>query len=258
MTKTEPSTLTLCQFLSRYSATLLGAGATCIRLSKNAGRIAEAFGRQIQITIMPRHVQITLLDSGATTPTTSTEAVASRPISFNINTRLSLLSWQVRDKRLTFDEMVRRYNAAIGSDNQSRWVVLMLASVANAAFCRLFGGDLIAMAIVFAATCAGYHLKQELLGRQVDIRITFFVCAFLSSVLASADSLFALGSTPEVALGTSVLYLVPGIPFLNSFSDMLYRHYICSFCRFTDAAILTCCLSGGLCTGMFLMGTGMF
>ncbi|MDE6344424.1 MAG: threonine/serine exporter family protein, partial [Muribaculaceae bacterium] len=63
---------------------------------------------------------------------------------------------------------------------------------------------------------------------------------------------------PSIALGTSVLYLVPGIPFLNSFSDMIYRHYFCAFCRFTDAVVLTCCLSIGLCAGMMLMNVGMF
>ena len=258
MTKTEPSAVTLCNFLSRYSATLLGAGATCIRLTKNAERIAEAYGRRIQITIMPRYVQVALHGGDDTAVTVSTEPVPEAPISFNINARLSILSWQVHDNGLAFDEMVNRFNAAVRPDCQNSPTVMMLASIANASFCRLFGGDATAMLIVFIATCAGYHLKQELLKHRVDTRITFIICAFLSSVIASADSLFALGTAPEVALGTSVLYLVPGIPFLNSFSDMLYRHYICSLCRFADAVILTCCLSAGLCAGMFLMGTGMF
>ena len=61
-----------------------------------------------------------------------------------------------------------------------------------------------------------------------------------------------------MALGTSILYLVPGIPFLNSFSDMICRHYVCALGRFMDAVILTCCLSAGLCAGMALMDAGMF
>ncbi len=83
-------------------------------------------------------------------------------------------------------------------------------------------------------------------------------CAFVSSVLAAAGYLFSLGGTPDVAMATSVLYLVPGIPFLNAFSDMVDGHYICFFSRMTDAAILTCCLSAGLCLGMKLMNVGMF
>ena len=70
--------------------------------------------------------------------------------------------------------------------------------------------------------------------------------------------LFGLGSTPGIAIGSSVLYLVPGIPFLNSFSDLLNHHYICAFSRFMDAVVLTCCLSLGLCAGMAMMQVGMF
>ena len=114
------------------------------------------------------------------------------------------------------------------------------------------------MAVVLAATMAGYYIKQLMLGRHIDLRLTVIVCAFVSSVISAADSLFSLGTTPAIALGTSVLYLVPGIPFLNSFSDLLYRHYICAFSRFVDAVVLTCCLSAGLCAGMAAMNSGMF
>ena len=37
----------------------------------------------------------------------------------------------------------------------------------------------------------------------------------------------SLGSTPDIAIATSILYLVPGIPFLNGFSDMIAGHYTC-------------------------------
>ncbi len=97
-----------------------------------------------------------------------------------------------------------------------------------------------------------------MLSRKTDTRIVFIICAFVSSVLACADSLFSIGKTPQVAVATSVLYLVPGIPLLNSFSDMIDRHYICFFSRMTDALILICCLSIGLCAGMWIMNIGMF
>ncbi|MDE6071496.1 MAG: threonine/serine exporter family protein, partial [Muribaculaceae bacterium] len=94
--------------------------------------------------------------------------------------------------------------------------------------------------------------------RHVDFRVVVLACSFVSALVASAAVSLPLTLTPGVAVGTSVLYLVPGIPFLNSFSDLLYRHYICSFSRFTDALVLTCCLSIGICAGMFLMHLNMF
>lgn len=253
-----PSVKDVSGFISRYCAWLLGCGATCIRVEKNVGRIALAYGKEVDISIMPRHVHVSVTDSGSRETMTSICKVKAMPISFNINTRLSELSWEIADGKVSFSEAVRRFDEIVSNDSQNCWVVLLLVTLANASFCRLFGGDFTAMAIVGVATAVGYFLKLTLLSRGVDMRVVFIACSFVSAVLGATDVLFSLGDTPLIALGTSVLYLVPGIPFLNSFSDMLYRHYICAISRFTDAVVLTCCLSIGLCGGMMLMNVGMF
>lgn len=248
----------LSSFLSRYAAAMLGCGATCIRLTRNVDRIAGVMGMKVEITIMPRHIHLSVINPQTGELLTTIESMSKCGISFNVNTRLSQLSWEIADGKIGFDEAERRFEDIMTHDGQNPLMVLVLASLANASFCRLFGGDLAAMAVVFIATAAGYYIKQQMLARKCDLRVTVFVCAFVSSVIAAADSLFALGGTPSIALATSALYLVPGIPFLNSFSDMLYRHYICSFSRFIDATVITCCLSAGLCLGMLLMKAGMF
>jgi uncharacterized membrane protein YjjP (DUF1212 family) len=70
--------------------------------------------------------------------------------------------------------------------------------------------------------------------------------------------LFNLSTTPQITVSTSVLYLTPGIIFLNSFSDLLNKHYICAYSRLVDAFMFTCCLSLGLCVALMLMQVGMF
>lgn len=243
-------------FMGEYVAGLLGCGATCIRLEKNVGRMAETFGLDVEMTIMPRHVHMSVgRDNKCLTYVVATRPM---PVSFDVNTRLSRLSWNVADGVLDFHDAVSELRHIVGSLSVCRWAVVILASLANASFCRLFGGDFVAMCVVFTATFAGMWLKGMLLERGVDSRIVWFLCAFASAVLGATGILFGLGNTPSVALGTSVLYLVPGIPFLNSFSDMLCRHYVCAFSRFADAVVLTASLSAGLCAGMWVMGAGMF
>lgn len=253
-----PTPAELSVFLSRYSARLLGSGATCIRLEKNVRRIAMHYGLCVEITIMPRHIHLSLWRSGSPDIITSIATVKHGTVSFNVNTRLSRLSWEIADGKITFAQATRNFQSIIDSDTVNPLTVLLLVSLANASFCRLFGGDAVAMAIVFVATLAGYHLKTIMLQHHIDTRLVFLCCSFVSSVLGATDLLFSFGSTPAIAIGTSVLYLVPGIPFLNSFSDMLYRHYLCAFSRFADAIVLTACLSIGLSAGMVLMNTGMF
>lgn len=260
MSERCPSAGDVAHFLADYCSILLGSGATCIRLEKNARRIARAYGKTVEITTMPRHISLSVRDdaasqSGAVTVIASVRAL---PVSYNVNTRLSELSWMIADGMTDFGSACAAMREIVASDTQNQWLVLFLVTLANASFCRLFGGDIASMAVVAAATAAGYCLKIELLRHHVDVRVVFIACSFVSAVLGATGLLFSIGTTPQVALATSVLYLVPGIPFLNSFSDMLYRHYICAFSRFADAVILTCCLSLGLCAAMMLMRAGMF
>ncbi|MCM1319190.1 MAG: threonine/serine exporter family protein [Muribaculaceae bacterium] len=261
LTTTEtptPSAKEICLFLAEYSARLLASGATCIRINKNIGRIAKAYGMTAQLTVMTRHIHITVNDMQKADIVTSIAIVPNTGINFSINTELSRLSWAIADNKINYCQAIEKFNDILTEMPQSKWLILVLVSLANASFCRLFGGDTIAMSVVGLATFVGYYFKLLLLSRKLDIRIIFIVCAFISSVLGATDMLFDMSTTPDIALGTSVLYLIPGIPFLNSFSDLLYRHYLCAFSRFADAVVLTCCLSLGLCAGMCLMNVGMF
>ncbi len=249
-----PSLKEVCIFLTDYASWLLGCGATCIRIEKNVGRMAAAFQVCAEMTVMPTNIQMSVWDMNHQDSYSLVKRKQKTGISFNINTRMSKLSWDVADRKIDFAEAVSRMEEIKKTPPENKWAVLVLASLANMSFCRLFNGDLIAMAVVFVATMAGYRIKQILLEAKVDVRVVFVCSAFVSSVIGASGYLFNLGTTPDIAIGTSVLYLIPGIPYINSVSDMLDGHYICSFSRFIDALILTICLSIGLCGGMFLMG----
>lgn len=256
--KTDPDERSLYRFLSEYGAELLGSGASCIRLEKNISRIARHYGRDTEIVIMPRHIHITVWSPGHDDAFTAISSISRKGISFNINTLLSRLSWHIADNKIDFEQSVKCFKRIISDRHQNPWAVLLAVSAANASFCRLFGGDISAMLIVAFATAVGYYIKQFTLRHKVDLRVVFLICSFVSAVLGSTGILFDIGSTPRIALATSILYLVPGIPFINSFSDMLYKYYICALGRLADALVLTACLSAGLCAAMLLMNISMF
>lgn len=254
----RPTVKEACIFLSDYAARLLGCGATCARIEKNVRRISDAFGVDTEMTIMPSHIHLSVWDKNHVDSFTNIKRIHKSMISFKINTLLSKLSWNIADNKIGFRDARTEFAEIIQSPPENQRLVLLLASLANASFCRLFGGDWIAMLIVFVATGIGYRLKQVMLEDKMDVRFVFFCAAFFSSVIAACGHLFHLGGTPEIALGTSVLYLIPGIPYINSVSDMLDGHYICSFSRFMDAVVLTACLSIGMCGGLLLMDLSWF
>lgn len=246
-------------FLADYASWLWGGGATCIRTEKNTTRIAQALGMDVDLTIMPKHIELSTKEyAGQRSPTTVSRRPCRCGINFDINTRLSRLSWEIADNKIDYAEAVKRFREITTTPPTNRWETLIAASMANASFCRLFGGDITAMAVVFIATFAGFSLKQIMVADKRDIRLVFLCCAFFSASISAGAHIFQLGGTPEIALGTSVLYLIPGVPYINSVSDLLASHYICAFARFVDALVLTVCLSLGLCGGMYLLGLSWF
>ena len=248
----------IASFLAEYAALLLGCGSTCIRIEKNTKRIAEAFEVNLDIFIMPAHVSVSVWSSDRKGAVMAQRKTASCGISFDLNTRLSQLSWEIADYNLDLPTAVAHFESIKATKPTGRWEVLILTSLANSAFCRLFGGDWFAMLIVLVSTLAGYRLKQILLEDGCDIRLTFLCASFFSASISAGGHIFNIGTTPELAIGTSVLYLIPGVPYINSVSDMIYRHYLCAFSRFLDAAVLTACLSAGLCVGMLILGLRWF
>ena len=245
-------------FLADYAALLSGCGATCIRIERNTRRMAETFGTGFDIVIMANHLTVTVWKENPSDARIAVRRTAGCGTSFSLNARLSRLSWEVADNRLDTTAAIERLEAIRLTKPTGKREVLLLTSAANASFCRLFGGDWAAMLIVFLTTLAGYRIKQIMLEDHRDIRLTFFCASLFSAALSAGGQIFGIGATPGIALATSVLYLIPGVPYVNSVSDMLYRHYLCGFGRFMDAAVLTVCLSAGLCAGMLIVGLKWF
>ena len=115
------------------------------------------------------------------------------------------------------------------------------------------------MAIVFLATVCGFMLKNQLPRKGIkDIRILTLLAATCSSIIACLGYMTQATATPDVALGTSVLYLIPGIPYINSVSDLIYGHLLCCISRFIQACVLTACIGIGLSLGILLMNVQYF
>lgn len=236
-------------FLEDYAITLLQCGATNIRIERNIKRISESYGVSVDLTILPQHVMVSVKDQHDTNYTTNRQ-ISETVIDFEKNSLLSNLSWIIYDKKIPLTEAKSRLEKIKDKKRLDPILVLILTGLANASFCHIFGGDWISMIIVMIATINGMYIKSKLRKEwDLDIRITTIISAFIATVISSSGYIFQLGNTPDIALGTSVLFLVPGVPFINSICDFIYGHYVCGMCRFIQASIITICLSIGLVLG---------
>lgn len=245
----------LSNFLLDFATRLMGVGSHTSRVVRNVGRIADSFGYGVDMTVFQRNVTMTIKDrEDYSIRRTYVKGIPSLPLDFRMVSDLSSLSWEVYDRHLDLSEIQNRYQAIILKPRLSRWLVLFLVSCANAAFCRLFGGDFMAMGLVWVATLVGFFVRQELTKRHMNHMSVFVICSFIASLVAGLGFRFNLGTTEDIALGTSVLFLIPGVPLINSILDILEGHVLVGWSRAINAFILIICIALGLSITLLILG----
>lgn len=227
-----------------YAAHMLGCGASTLRVIRCTRRLAGALGVDVEMTTTFKHFTVSCRDCCTGRCCTRVVSVPELPVSFERTSSLSTLSWQAHDERLSVDELRHRFDRITATPRWNHWTVLLMISVANACFCHLFGGDLIAMGLVFVATAAGFGLKQALMAHGVNHYIINVSCAFVASLIASAS--LSVDCTAQVAIATSPLFLVPGVPLINGVIDIVEGHILVGISRLVNAMMIILCIAIGM------------
>ena len=249
----------ICTFMAQFASTIIAAGSASARCEKTIKRISKAYDVDTEMILLPRSVMMTVWDKEHGHSYHTSNRLPAIGLNFNLITKLSMLSRNILEDSLPIHEAVERFKKELSRPRLNPWLVTMLTGAANASFCRLFEGDWMAMLIVFVATVEGFWLKATLHSKwKWDIRLATLVAACTSSIIACSGFLFKWTGTPDIALGTSVLYLVPGIPYINSVSDLIHGHLLCCMSRFIHASMLTACLGIGLSLGILIMNISYF
>lgn len=240
-------------FLAEYAATLEAVGAQTSRMYYNTKRIAKSFGYWCNMIMLPNAVSVTLHNENREHSYTYVKKIPEMGLNFNINMKLSHLSWLAADNNFSLATLWEKFHAIVKEPRENRWTVLLLVAFANAAFCRLFDGNYTSIAIVWVATFVGFFIRQELLKRKWHVLAVFTLCAFVSTMIGATDFLFFHGGTEDMSLGTSMLYLVPGVPIINGVMDMIDHHVINGIARLAKAFMLVVCIAVGLTFTVILL-----
>ena len=242
--KTSESLMSIGKFIAKYSAHLMGAGVHTSRVVRNSKRIGEAFGVEVKMSVFHKNIILTITDKNTQESRNQVVDIPAHPISFEHNAELSALSWEAFDKHLSLEELSIKFDKIVSAPKIHPLFVLILVGFANASFCKLFGGDLCSMGIVFSATLTGLFLKQQMQKKKINHYIIFIVSAFVASLCASTALIF--DTTSDIALATSVLYLVPGVPLINGVIDVVEGYVLTGFARLTEASLLIVSIAIGL------------
>ncbi|HEC1776157.1 threonine/serine exporter ThrE family protein [Campylobacter sp. RKI_CA19_01128] len=254
----KPSIQNLTDFLIEYISVFLSAGTYTARVAKCVGRIANAYGYEINMNFFFHHTTLNIFDKDDNS-IQRTYIIPNKHnhINFKFILELSALSWQIHDHKYNLEEAKFSLLKLKQSTRNPFLANLFLVSVANSAFCKLFGGDFYGCLFVFLATLVGFSLRVLLTRIKIDLRIQYIICSFLSSFIVFFGVDLKLVQEANVALGSSILYLIPGVYFINSVIDILKDHILMGLSRIISVAILVCCIAIGIYTTLGINDFGI-
>lgn len=182
-----------CYFFTEFGVAFLSAGATSHRICQAIDRMKTVYGIEVECSVFPSRILITVWDAEENRSYSSVGHPRTLGVNLRISDELDRLSRNVVSEGIEVACAEKMLREIISTRRLASWKVTPLVGLANASFCRLFGGDPVSMLIVFAATVEGFALKTWLVSHRFDARISTFLSAFLAALFATSGYVFGWG-----------------------------------------------------------------
>jgi uncharacterized membrane protein YjjP (DUF1212 family) len=227
---------------------LMSSGANSMRIRTTIERISDAFGVNTDLLITHRALMITISDMDEEEHHSSLKRTSPHGVNFRMVSGISRMSWKVLEEDWTLEQINAELNRLSSLPHFNRMIILLVVSLAGASFCRLFGGSWMDMLVAFGATFGGLFIRQETAKRHFNPYLCVFFGAFTASLIANLSIRFF--DISEHALATSVLFLIPGVPLINSFSDLIDGNIMNGIVRSLNGLIIAFAIALGLLLAM--------
>lgn len=238
--------------LLEIASLLMVSGANTIRVNLTINRFADCLNLKSSCFISHKSIIMTLYDENSTLSCTRVKNIPAQAINFNIISEISKISWDTLSKTWTLDQIAEEIENIINKKRYSKLFVLVVVSFAGAGFCNIFKGDYLNMAVAFISTFIGLLVFQFTHKQKFNVYMRIFLASFMASLIAGFGVLYNIGTFPQSALATSILFLVPGVALINSFTDLLDNHIINGMVRFTSGLMTVLAIALGLFITMLI------
>ncbi len=137
----------------------------------------------------------------------------------------------------------------------NRWFVVAAVGLACAAFSRLFNGGWPIFGATWLASSLAMFVRQELIRRNFNNLLAVVVSAFTAAMGVGLLHLWPIfGRQVEVGLAASVLFLVPGVPFINAVEDLIKGYTVVGLARGAISILIILSIALGVLIAMQLIG----
>lgn len=235
----------------RAATLMLEFGAESRLVEQTAQRMGTALGvRSVEISLIPSAIVLTTLTSNQSV--TTTRRAHHKPINMSIVYDVQKICIDLEKNPYSVETVIQQLKD-IQPNYYNRWLIVVMVGLACASFAYLRGADWTAFGITLLASSVGMFIRQELAKRQFILIITFGITAFFVTLIASLSYINNISATPNIALSSSVLLLVPGFPFVNSFLDAMKGYLSMGWGRWMQASLLTLATSMGIIFAMSIL-----
>lgn len=128
------------------------------------------------------------------------------------------------------------------------WLIAFSVGLACGGFAALFGGDVTAIACTTLGSALGMALRLFLHKRHYVPFMFALAASFTAMSVTGLLLKYMHSQTPEAAMAASVLFLIPGVPFINGAADLFSTHYLNGIVRIMMGIIFVI----GIATGVSL------
>ncbi len=250
--KNEKNLKRISKFLLDFADALMVSGTQTSRIVRNVQRLSELLGCEVDLIMLPKTIIMTLTAKSGEAVTSVRKISPNNP-NFTRLSELRILSWEALSHGYSLRECESKFRE-IMNEKQRDWIKLaLIVSIGNSAFCQLWGGTLLMLPLIFLGTFIGFSLRRKLLKNGLGMNPSFVCAAFISALIPGCGAIvFELNT--DIALSTSVLWLIPGVPLLNAVIDLFDGHILAGFSRLVKAMELILSISFGLLIAIIIIG----
>jgi len=233
---------------------LMSNGASTGRVRTTVNRIADALGYDVELLITSRSLMLTVTEENGSDYTSSVRRTPPHGVNFRLVSGISRMSWRIIEDKLSLEQINEEISRLTSLPHYPRLVVLSLVALAGASFCRLFGGEGWELVVTFVASFFGLFIRQEAIKKRFNPYLAIAFASFAASMVAGLSVKLGIGDSPEHALATSVLFLIPGVPLINSLTDLIDGNTLNGIVRGINGFIMAFAIALGLMCAMQIYG----
>jgi len=234
---------------------LLQHGAETEVVEMGIKRAAKNLGyKTVELLVLPNTIMIGLIHNNQTI--TKTIRAERQEIDFrtvdSVENIISTIDLNTNPEKL-FSLLRDEKNLSSMYPYQLRRV---MAGLGCASFSLLFGGDFYIFIVTFIASFIGFSFNTMLLKRFFN---PFLVIIFVSFTTAIVSGLLTFNTTASnIAISSSILFLVPSVAFINSVNDLIKGHYTNGLTRGIRGIMVSFAISIGIFLALHILAVEKF